>query len=115
MSEPIKFSREALDAFKGQLRKVSADVKGIRLGVRGGSCSGYQYVIEFDYDLCSSRDVEWRPDGWDEVNFRIDKKSLLLLSGSTVAWEKTLMREGFKFENPNEASRCGCGQSFSTK
>jgi len=45
----------------------------------------------------------------------VDKKSVLLLSGSRVNHTKTLMKEGFDFENPNEASRCGCGHSFSAK
>lgn len=126
MSGPIDFSSEALEAFRSQVRKASPDVKAVRLGVRGGACSGLQYVIEFDYGQVRPGDVEWNPEGWDElthlgsgslhpVKFRIDKKSLLYLQGSKLVWVKTLMKQGFEFENPNEASRCGCGHSFSTK
>lgn len=128
---PVDFSPEALEAFRKQVRKASG-VRAIRLGVRGGSCNGMQYIIEFDYKVEARRgDVQWNPKGWDEhayspadgdkqggvfrIDFRVDKKSALLLSGSKVNWHKTLMREGFEFENPNEASRCGCGQSFSPK
>lgn len=126
MPGPIELSPEALEAFRRQIRKASPDVNAVRLGVKGGACSGMQYVIEFDYGIARASDIEWNPTGWDEltyrgsgslhpVTFRIDKKSMLYLSGSRMTWEKTLMREGFKFENPNEASRCGCGHSFSAK
>lgn len=133
MSGPIDFSPEALEAFRTKVRKTSG-VRAIRLGVRGGSCNGLQYVIKFDYSKDPREgDVEWNPKGWDElgysreeaalyvsahlypINFRLDKKSATLLSGSRVTWHKSLMREGFEFENPNEASRCGCGHSFSAK
>jgi len=98
------------------------------LGIRGGACNGLQYVIEFDYDVARPADVEWNPQGWDEltyefrdygkllpVTFRVDKKSVLYLTGSTVDWKSTLLKSGFEFENPNEANRCGCGSSFSAK
>lgn len=115
---PIEFSKEALEAFKNQLEKASG-VRAIRLGVRGGSCNGMQYVIEFDYGPKKPEDVEWYPPDIEyaavNVTFRIDEKSAALLSGSTVTWRKSLMRDGFEFENPNEASRCGCGKSFSPK
>ncbi len=123
---PIEFSPEALEAFRQQVRKASPDVNAVRLGIRGGACSGLQYVIEFDYGPVHMGDTEWNPTGWDEltyrgpgslhaVTFRVDKKSILYLSGSRVTWRKTLMKEGFEFENPHEASRCGCGHSFSAK
>ena len=126
MAGPIDFSPEALEAFRQQVRKASTEVKAVRLGVRGGACSGLQYVIEFDYGKARTGDVEWNPPGWDEltylgpgsfhaVQFRVDKKSLLFLSGSRVTWTKTLMKQGFEFENPHEAARCGCGHSFSAK
>jgi len=116
MSGPIEFSSEALEAFKSQLAKNGTSPKAIRLGVRGGSCNGLQYAIEFDHEAIRTGDVEWQPEGWDnDITFRVDKKSLLYLSGTKVTWTKTLMREGFDFVNPNESSRCGCGQSFSPK
>lgn len=128
MSQPIEFSPEALEAFKRQVQTVPG-VQAVRLGVRGGACNGLQYVIEFDYELLPRNgDVILNPVGWDQilrsapegekfnsVNFRVDKKSLLYLSGSKITWKKSLMKEGFEFENPNEISRCGCGYSFSIK
>lgn len=123
---PIEFSGEALEAFRRQVRKASPAVNAVRLGIKGGACSGLQYVIEFDYGDAREADVEWNPTGWDEltyrgpgqfhaVTFRVDKKSQLYLSGSRVTYTKSLMKEGFDFENPHEAARCGCGHSFSAK
>lgn len=121
---PVDFSPEALEAFRNQVRKASG-VRAIRLGVRGGACNGLQYAIEFDYGDVKSGDIEWNPTGWDEmgyhhgqmynITFRVDKKSVVYLSGSTVVWHKSLMREGFEFKNPNETSKCGCGHSFNVK
>jgi len=128
MSAPIQFSSAALEAFRSQVRSAPVAPKAVRLGVRGGACNGLQYVIEFDYDSVRTTDVEWNPVGWDEltyefrdygkllpVTFRVDKKSVLYLTGSTVDWKSTLLKSGFEFENPNEANRCGCGSSFSAK
>jgi|SRR5579863_2886384 len=111
---PIEFSHEALEAFRAKVQ--TSHPKAIRFGIKGGACSGMQYAIEFDYDPARAGDIEWRPDGWNgDVSFRVDKKSVLYLSGSRVTYTKTLMKSGFEFENPHEASRCGCGQSFSPK
>lgn len=128
---PIEFSQEALDAFRQQLRKAQQGVRAVRLGVRGGACSGLQYVIEFDYGDPRPGDLEWDPPGWREhvedftqwsadeagkaVSFRVDRKSVAYLKGARVTWHASLLKQGFEFENPNEASRCGCGHSFSAR
>lgn len=111
---PIKFSREALEAIRTKVQ--GSQPNAVRFGVRGSGCNGFQYVIELDYDPARTTDIEWRPDEWsDSVSFRVDKKSALMLSGSTVTYVHTLMKRGFDFENPNEQSRCGCGHSFAPK
>jgi len=84
----------------------------IRLGVRGGGCSGYQYVIEFADDPPRERDRTFEAGG---VRFVVDRKSLVVLAGSVLDFEKTLMFQGFKFRNPNEATSCGCGHSFTVR
>ncbi len=84
----------------------------IRLGVRGGGCSGYTYAIEFADDPPRERDRVFEFDG---VRFYIDKKSLVILAGSVLDFEKTLMFQGFKFKNPQAAASCSCGQSFTVK
>jgi len=71
-------------------------------------------VIEFHDGAPQARDVVYdlkATDGSD-VRVVVDKKSLLYLNGASLEWEKTLMRQGFKFVNPNEKASCGCGTSF---
>ena len=82
--------------------------------MRGGGCSGFSYVIEFDDDAPRKGDLvlEFPEEGKSTVRVYCDKKSILYLGGSVLDWEKTLMFQGFKFKNPKEASRCGCGHSF---
>ena len=84
----------------------------VRLGIKGGGCSGFSYVIQFDDEPPRERDTVYEQDG---VKFYVDKKSLVYLAGSTLDYEKTLMFQGFKFRNPNEATSCGCGHSFTVK
>lgn len=80
----------------------------LRLGVRGGGCSGFSYVIEFA-DEARPRDHVFEFDG---VKVVVDPKSLVFLAGTTLDYETKLMGHGFKFVNPNEKSSCGCGESF---
>jgi len=84
----------------------------VRLGIKGGGCSGFSYVIQFDDEPPRERDTVYEVDG---IKFYVDKKSLVYLAGSLLDYEKTLMFQGFKFRNPNEASSCGCGHSFTVK
>ena len=84
----------------------------VRLGIKGGGCSGFSYVIQFDDQPPRERDTVYEVDG---IKFYVDKKSLVYLAGSMLDYEKTLMFQGFKFRNPNEATSCGCGHSFTVK
>ena len=71
-------------------------------------------MIEFHDGPPNARDVVYdrTATNGSAVRIVVDKKSLLYLNGSMLEWEKTLMRQGFKFVNPNEKSNCGCGTSF---
>lgn len=109
---PIDVSAEAIEAFKAKLSARGTPSAMIRLGIRGGACSGYAYAIEFDDGQARQGDTVW---SIDDVSFVIDKKSQLYLSGSRLTWKKTVLQSGFDFENPHEASRCGCGGSFAPK
>jgi iron-sulfur cluster assembly protein len=84
----------------------------VRLGVKGGGCSGFSYVIAFEDTPPKERDTVYDADG---VRFYVDKKSFVYLAGSTLDYEQTLMFQGFKFKNPQEASSCGCGHSFTVR
>ncbi len=69
-------------------------------------------MIEFSDDRPRERDIVYDADG---VRFDVDKKSFVYLAGSALDFEKTLVFSGFKFKNPQEASRCGCGHSFTVR
>lgn len=110
----IGVSPQAVDAIRTNLAKRGTPDAAIRVGVRGGGCSGFSYVIEFDDDEPRKGDLvlDFSEEGKSRVRVFCDKKSILYLGGSILDWEKTLMFQGFKFKNPQEATRCGCGHSF---
>ena len=81
----------------------------LRVGVKGGGCSGFSYTLGFD-DQLSETDQVFDIDG---VKVVCDPKSFLYLNGTQIDFEDNLMGRGFKFGNPNAAKTCGCGESFS--
>jgi iron-sulfur cluster assembly protein len=81
---------------------------GIRLGVRTSGCSGMAYEIEFADDIREDDQV-FEDRG---VKVLIDSKSLVYLDGTEVDYAREGLNEGFKFNNPNAKSECGCGESF---
>jgi iron-sulfur cluster assembly protein len=99
----------AVDAIRRQIQKRGRPDTALRVGIRGGGCSGFSYVIEFHDGPPRPKDIVY---DFGDVKVVVDPKSLLYLNGSTLEWEQTLMRQGFKFLNPNEKSSCGCGHSF---
>jgi iron-sulfur cluster assembly protein len=88
---------------------ISPEEGGLRLGVKGGGCSGLSYAIAFDAHP-RERDRIFMFDG---VRLFVDPKSFVYLNGMTLDYEETLMRQGFNFINPNSTRSCGCGTSFS--
>ena len=81
----------------------------LRVGVKGGGCSGFSYSLGFD-DTIHDTDQSFEVDG---VRVVCDPKSFLYLNGTQVDFEESLMGRGFKFGNPNASKTCGCGESFS--
>lgn len=81
----------------------------LRVGVKGGGCSGFSYTLGFD-DSVSEVDQVSEVAG---VRVVCDPKSFLYLNGTEIDFEDNLMGRGFKFGNPNAAKSCGCGESFS--
>jgi len=81
---------------------------GLRLGVKGGGCSGFEYFIDFA-EAANPDDKVFESQG---VKVYVDKKSLLYLVNTTVDFEESLTRRGFLFNNPNAKNTCGCGISF---
>ncbi len=81
----------------------------LRMGVRGGGCSGMSYLLEFDSEK-TPHDREYDIDG---VKVVVDKKSYLFLNGTTLDYVQQGLTGGFTFVNPTAKSTCGCGTSFS--
>jgi len=110
MQHKFNVTEAALAQIKNALVKRKTPNASLRLGLKGGGCSGFSYVIEFCDNKPRSRDIIFDFDG---VAVLIDKKSMLYLNGCALDWETNMVWSGFKFINPNEKTGCGCGQSFS--
>lgn len=103
----ISITQTAADRVARFLQKRGHGV-GIRLGVRTSGCSGMAYVLEFA-DVIEGNDVVFEDHG---VKVIIDPKSLAYLDGTELDYTREGLNEGFKFNNPNVKSACGCGESF---
>jgi len=96
-----------------QLRKIMIDQDvpgeyGLRVGVKGGGCSGFSYVLGFDKK--TDKDQEYEIDG---IPVYIERSQGMYLLGMEVDWHDGLNNRGFVFNNPNASETCGCGSSFS--
>jgi iron-sulfur cluster assembly protein len=105
----VELTPAAQDRVKALLdRDGKLETHGLRLKVIGGGCSGLQYQLGFD-DRTTEHDNEFRAG---EVRVIVDDKSAVYLAGTTLDYVDTLQESGFKINNPNARSTCGCGQSF---
>tara|TARA_R100001163_G_C4896004_1_gene86772 strand:- start:155 stop:490 length:336 start_codon:yes stop_codon:yes gene_type:complete len=85
----------------------------IRVGVKGGGCSGFSYTLGFDDNKTELDQVslkEWMPQDMEVI---CDPKSFLYLNETIIDFESSLMGRGFTFNNPSASKTCGCGESFS--
>jgi len=105
---PVSVSAEALPHLKRLLAKDGRPGVALRVGVKGGGCSGLEYVIRFDVRKLP-QDLEAEFDG---IPVRCDSKSARFLRGATLEYTGSLIGGAFKFENPNAKRSCGCGTSF---
>jgi|YNPMSStandDraft_2_1061718.scaffolds.fasta_scaffold00596_17 iron-sulfur cluster assembly protein len=103
----ITFSDSALEQLSMELNK-NPDYQFVRIGVKGGGCSGLTYVLNLDTPKDS--DIHFQRGN---VNFIIDKKHVMYLNGMHVDYQDGLNDRGFEFINPNAKKTCGCGTSFS--
>jgi iron-sulfur cluster assembly protein len=94
--------REFLEA-----QQADVALAGLRVGVRGGGCSGFQYQLAFDEQR--DNDVVFEDHG---LKLLVDSESLQFVSGSVIDYQESLQGAGFKVENPNVVAACGCGSSF---
>lgn len=90
-------------------QELDASKVCLRVGVKGGGCSGFSYLLDLT-ETQKDTDEEWTCEG---VKMICDPKSLLYLSGTEIDFKDEIMGRGFVFKNPNATSSCGCGSSFS--
>lgn len=108
-SLPLSFSPTALEEIRRLSEKEGADSgKALRVGVTGGGCAGFSYMLEFDTPKPADNIYEI-----GGIKVIIDKAQELYLYGTRLEFTKGLANRGFVFENPNATSTCGCGTSFS--
>lgn len=88
-------------------QQADVNVAGLRVGVRGGGCSGFQYQLAFDEQR--DNDLVFESHG---LKLLVDNESLPFVRGSIIDYEESLQGAGFKVTNPNVVAACGCGSSF---
>jgi len=110
-STGIILTETAAREIKTIIEQQGLDAENVRLrvGVKGGGCSGFSYIL----DLTESQKPADELFEQHDIKVICDPKSLLYLEGTTVDFKDEIMGRGFVFQNPNATSSCGCGSSFS--
>lgn len=105
---PIRFSNAAVQEIHRLMSAEDFDKgKMLRVGVKGGGCSGMTYIL--DFDILKDNDIVYNVDSF---SFIMDRSHGIYLQDMQVNWEGGLNSRGFTFNNPNASSTCGCGTSF---
>jgi len=106
---PVSLTANAVAKVKDIMGQQTPVPAGLRFGVVGGGCSGFSYSMQFE-NAAGMMDKTFDMDG---LKVFVDATSVMYLNGCIVDYVETLEGAGFKFENPNVKSTCGCGSSFS--
>ena len=108
IQSPIKFTEGAMNELNRLMNEPGFNKNlSLRLGVKGGGCSGLSYVLNFDEVKANDNHYEF-----EGLPFVVDKAHELYLYGMEVDWQGGLNSRGFTFQNPNASKTCGCGTSF---
>jgi iron-sulfur cluster assembly protein len=91
----------------GEIMSSKPDAKGIRIGVKNGGCAGMEYTIDLVEEVIPGEDKVTVPEG----TVYVAPQAVLFLLGTQLDFEVTKLRTGFVFNNPNQSSSCGCGES----
>jgi iron-sulfur cluster assembly accessory protein len=106
---PLSLTDNAVAKVKEIMAQQDPVPAGLRVGVVGGGCSGFSYNMTFE----NQQGMMDKVFNFDGLKVFVDATSAMYLNGCTVDYVETLEAAGFKFENPNVKSTCGCGSSFS--
>ena len=107
-TKPLIFTPTAIAKVKEVMAQQNPVPAGLRVGVVGGGCSGFQYSMSFE----NGAGMMDKTFSFEDLRVFVDATSLMYLKGVTIDCIETLEGAGFKFENPNVKSTCGCGSSF---
>lgn len=107
----ITLTPPAAQEVKRLIEKEQKPNLGLRIGVKGGGCSGLTYVLAIEEVTPKQHDSVFEQEG---IKVLIDAKSHLYLDGTTIDYQNSLMGGGFEFKNPLAKKSCGCGTSFTT-
>ena len=105
----IAISEQASAHIRKLMAKQGLAEGGLRVGIKGGGCSGLSYTFSWEKEARLGDEVFEGPGG---TKVFVDKKSLLYLNGTTLEYDTALMGKGLHFINPNAKASCGCGSSF---
>ena len=108
VAAPVQLTAKAVEMVKDAMSRENLTGYGIRVGVVGGGCSGFQYSMDFE-NAERDGDAVFEQDG---IKLFVDPMSSMYLQGVIVDYVVGLSGAGFKFNNPNARNTCGCGQSF---
>ena len=112
--ESVTVSPAAWQEIHRQVRKLDTVPRAIRVGLRGGGCSGYTYTFEWDHKDPRTKDIVLQKLVEEQdLHVYIDHRSMKLLKGTILDYHRSMMNQGFKFHNPNSTGSCGCGESTS--
>lgn len=109
-TQPINVTDNAANAIRERLIEAGEGVAGLRVGIKARGCSGMAYFMEYAKEAETDDDIIEKGD----IKVFIDPQSMMYLLGTTIDYVSTDTEEGFVFNNPNEKSKCGCGESFNT-
>ena len=107
----MTLSDAAADRVKAIVENSGPDAKGIRVSIRKGGCAGMEYAVDLVTEANAKDDFIER----DGAKVWIDPAAVLYLLGTQMDFETTKLRSGFVFNNPNQTSACGCGESVELK
>jgi iron-sulfur cluster assembly protein len=105
----IEVTETAARRIRMLMEKQGMTEGGLRVGVKGGGCSGLSYTFAWEKEARTGDEVIQGPEG---TMIFVDKKSLLYLNNTVLDYDTSLMSKGFVFQNPNAKGTCGCGTSF---